>query len=80
MKRKIDKRGKLYSGGRSVNPAVFKRCKDLRRLVGFCQRCGRKLVGNAATPHADPYSSEINHDDTPVVQCGDCDYQSNQET
>jgi hypothetical protein len=81
MARKRDKSGKLYYKGRSVNPVTFTAGrKDLRRLVGYCQRCGCTLVGSAALPRADPYDSDINHDDTPVVQCVDCHYQSNQET
>ena len=66
----MPKDGRLYYKGRSVNRAIFKvGRKDLRCLVGYCVRCGRRLVGTAAIPGPDPYASDIRGDHTPVVEC-----------
>jgi hypothetical protein len=73
------KPGQLTYRGRRVNPATFKvRRKDLRRLVGMCH-CGRTLRGLAAIPMIDLHISDINHDPTPRVQCGECRYKSAQD-
>ena len=65
--------GTLTYKGRRVDPARFRvQGKDLRRLVGRCCDCGVVLRGRAASPEADPYSAEINEDETPVVQCPEC--------
>jgi hypothetical protein len=66
--------GELRYKGRRVNPETFKaEGRDLRRLVGRCRECGCLLRGIAAIPAPDGYNSDLNHDATLVVQCGDCD-------
>jgi hypothetical protein len=73
------KSGELRYNGRKVNTATFNisrpQGKDLRRLMGRCS-CGEVLHGREAIPHPDPYSSAINYNDTPVVQCDACDAES----
>lgn len=41
-----------------------------------CCICGKKVEGEDAAPSPDPFDEEINGDDTPVVECSDCRYQS----
>jgi hypothetical protein len=66
--------------GRSVNAERFNpKGKDLRRLVGHCH-CGKRLIGTAAIPSPDPFALDILHDNTPVVQCKDCQYESHMST
>jgi hypothetical protein len=66
------KPSELKYRGRKVNPETFAVKKpDLRRLVGRCY-CGVILRGEAALPQADPFASDVHHDNTPVVQCDDC--------
>ncbi len=70
----------LVYNSRKVNPKTFDpEDKDLRKLVGHCF-CGRIIRGNEAIPHADPFESEIHQNNTPIVQCKTCDYESNRET
>jgi hypothetical protein len=65
--------GELSYRGQRVKPKSFIiGGQDLRRLVGRCCTCGKVLRGKAAIPAADPYNSDINGDDTPVVRCSDC--------
>lgn len=67
------KKGTLHYRGRTTNPKTFKmNHKDLRRLIGYCYRCGCCLRGRAAIPTADPYQADIHNDNTPVVQCENC--------
>ena len=74
------KPGEVRYMGRRVNPETFKtEGKDLRRLVGKCQTCGRTLRGAAAVPGSDGYNSDLNGDSTPVVQCTDCDSERAQD-
>jgi hypothetical protein len=84
MKRRQRQDGTLYYKGRKVNPETFQlvvrgKKKDLRRLVGTCHRCGTVLRGQAALPSPDPYASDVEHDDTPVVQCEICSESSAQD-
>ncbi len=67
------KPGELRYKGRRTSPETFKPAgKDLRRLVACCRDCGCIMRGRAAIPEADGYSSDLNGDNTPVVQCEDC--------
>jgi len=76
---KSSKPSELRYKGRKVDPKTFKaEKKDLEQLVGWCG-CGKRITGIEAVPHPDPFQSEINCDQTPVVQCGECDCDSSWE-
>jgi hypothetical protein len=63
----------LYYRKKRVNIATFKfEKKDLRRLVGFCEICEVRVVGQAAIPAPDGYASDVYGDNTLVVRCPRC--------
>ena len=65
--------GQLAYQGSLVDPVTFDaKGKDLNKLVGCCLHCGKILRMEEAVPEPDPYSIEIMHDDTPLVQCPNC--------
>ncbi len=69
----------LIYDSKKANPKTFNpKNKDLRKLVGRCH-CGKRIRGKEAVPHPDPFDSEIDDDNTPIVQCEDCDYASEDE-
>ncbi len=69
----------LIYNSRKVNPKTFDpEGKDLRSLVGQCF-CGKTIRGQEAIPHPDPYESEINDDDTFIVQCETCEEAMSEE-
>ena len=69
----------LVYDSESVNPETFNpEGKDLRSLVGQCA-CGKTVRGHEAVPHADPYESEINDDETFIVQCSLCEEEMSEE-
>ena len=66
----------LVYDSKKINPKTFdSKNKDLRKLVGYCL-CGKCIRGREAVPHPDPYSYQIYEDNTPIVQCENCDYVS----
>src|SRR5574343_263031 len=66
-------KGVLKYDGKRVDPPTFKVFrKKLDKFVGWCRFCGKRIVGEEAVPDADPYSEEIEHDSTPVVECYLC--------
>ncbi len=77
----MPKNGLLYYRKRRVNPQTFNpERKDLLQLLGYCTACGDQVVGSDAIPHPDPFASEMQDDNTLVVQCDACDKLSNDET
>ena len=73
-------KGDLRHAGRKVNPEKFNpKDKDLQKLVGWCQSCGKLIRGLEALPHPDPFREDVYNNATPVVQCDDCDHISRME-
>jgi len=41
-----------------------------------CPVCGKPCRSEELVPHPDPFNEEINDDQTPVIQCDECRYES----
>lgn len=46
------------------------------QATATCPVCGKPCKPSELEPAPDPYASEINDDDSPVVKCSDCRYAS----
>lgn len=70
--------GNLCYEGRSVDPTTWTAPTnvDLSKLVGKCCICGAVIHGREAVPEPDPAEWELGGDDTPVVECDGCRYES----
>ena len=44
-----------------------------------CCVCGKEISGDEAIPSPDPYASEIAGNETPVIECNDCRFESCQD-
>lgn len=53
-------------------------CKDAKE--NQCCKCGKEIPKEEQKIDSDPYASEINDDETPHMQCKECDEESIIET